>query len=159
LVLRREELLQYLVECVPVSCDACSYRCFVFFARSRNDRRFQSSFCHGFFHTHHERITHFKFHRRTIELRAQYRRKSGYREWRSCCSDIADLIAFLVMKLKKRKQGVEKGAGDVPSIAEQEKEYYTHQYQTGPSEMLAVDKSVEMVGSRYVAELPGSHGI
>jgi hypothetical protein len=69
------------------------------------------------------------------------------------------VIAFLVMKLKKRKQGVEKGAVDVPSIAEQEKEYYTHQYQTGPSEMLAVDKPVEMVGSRYVAELPGSHGI
>jgi hypothetical protein len=63
------------------------------------------------------------------------------------------------MKLRKRKQGVEKGAGDVHPVPAQEKEYYAHEYQVGPAEMLAVDKPVEMVGSRYVAELPGSHRV
>jgi hypothetical protein len=63
------------------------------------------------------------------------------------------------LRKRKRKQWVEKGTGDVAPVAKQEQQYYAHEYQTGPAEMLAVDKPVEMVGSRYVAELPGSHGV
>jgi hypothetical protein len=64
------------------------------------------------------------------------------------------------MKLRKRQSGLEKGAIDVPPLMEQENgDYGTREYQTGPAEMHAVDKPVEMVGSTYVAELPGSHGV
>jgi hypothetical protein len=48
----------------------------------------------------------------------------------------------------------------MPSFVEQESGYNgAHEYQTGPAEMLVVDKPVEMVGSGYMAQLPSSHGV
>jgi hypothetical protein len=163
-MLRREELLQCLFECVPISCDAGSYRCFVFFARSGDSRRSESSFnhCdtdHSVFQTHRERITHFQTHCSTIDSGLSTGAKAGIGSGVAIVVILLIAITFLVMKMRKRKQGVVKGAGVVPPIAEHEEEYYAHESQTGHSEMLAVDKPVEMVGSRCVAELPGSHGM
>jgi hypothetical protein len=66
----------------------------------------------------------------------------------------------MAMKLRKRRQGLENDNDDKVSPVEQENGYMTpHVYEAGPVEMLAESAPVEVVGTRLVAELPGSHGI